>query len=358
MRNFTYLRPESLKQAATTLAKNGGSAIQAGGTAILGGGTDLLDLMKSEIATPERVLNLKALPEPELRQIAERDGKLHVGALITLRELAESDLLKNRYPVLQEAAAAAASPQLRNAGTLGGNLCQRPRCWYFRDPEFPCLRKGGDTCFAVGGRNKFHCVVGGGPCYIVHPSDPAVALQALGAEVRVRRGGKTRSVPIGEFFVLPETDHEQETVLGGDEVVLGVEVPTPSPATRSSYTKFKFRESWDFAVVSVALVLETAGGTVRGGQIALGGVAPVPWLDAGASARLAGLTGVPGAAGTTGEAGAAGTAGGVGSNRGLDAFAAAVLADAEPLEENGFKVPLARNLARRAVAELLSRPGG
>lgn len=325
MRNFTYLQPGSLTQAASFLERDDG-------TAVLAGGTDLLDLMKSRITTPERVVNLKALPERELRVLEERDGKLHVGTLVTLSELGASELLRERYTVLQEAALAAATPQLRNVGTLGGNLCQRPRCWYFRDPDFPCLRKGGGTCYAVDGRNKFHCIVGGGPCFIVHPSDTAVALLALGAEVRIRKGPNTRTVPIADFYVLPETDFERETVLEPGELVIGVEVPTPSPASRGSYTKFKFRESWDFAVVSVALVLEGAGRVVRGGRVALGGVAPVPWLDDGASAALAGL-------------------GGPGHK--IADFADAVLAGATPLSENGFKVPLARNLARRAVTELL-----
>ena len=329
MRNFAYLQPAGLSQAASALENDGGAVV-------LAGGTDLLDLMKSEIATPERVLNLKALPERELRAIEERDGKLRIGALVTLSELAASDLLRRGYTVLQEAAAATATPQLRNAGTLGGNLCQRPRCWYFRDREFPCLRKGGDTCFAVDGRNKFHCIVGGGPCFIVHPSDAAVALLALDAEVLVRKGSETRAVPIGEFYVLPEVDPERETVLGPGEFVVGVEVPTPSLAARSSYTKFKYRESWDFAVVSVAVVMEKSTGTLRGGRVALGGVAPVPWLDAGASAALPGVAG---------------------PDRRMNVFAGAMLAGAEPLAENGFKLPLARNLAKRAVAELLDRPG-
>ena len=329
MKNFTYLRPTGLAQAATALAKDDGAVV-------LAGGTDLLDLMKSEIMTPERVLNLKALTEPELRTIEERDGKLRVGALVTLSELAASDLLRRRCTVLQEAAAAAATPQLRNAGTLGGNLCQRPRCWYFRDQEFPCLRKGGDTCFAVEGRNKFHCLTDGGPCYMVHPSDAAVALLALDAAVLVRQGRETRSVPMGEFHVLPEVDPTRETVLGPGEFVVGVEIPAPSGAARSSYTKFKFRESWDFAVVSVAVVLEKSAGIVRGGRVALGGVAPVPWLDADASAALTGIGG---------------------PDRHLEIFAEAMLAGAEPLRENEFKVPLVRNLARRAVVELRDRLG-
>ena len=291
MKNFDYLQPKGVDQATAALAKGTGARVMAGGT-------DLLDLMKTGLDRPDQVVNLKAMAEPELRGIEERGGVLRVGALVTLREIAESELLQERYTVLQEAAAAAASPQLRNVGTLGGNLCQRPRCSYFRDADFDCLRKGGDTCFAAEGRNRFHCVIGGGPCYIVHPSDTAVALLALDAKVMIQGNDNRREVPVGEFFVLPEDDHEQETVLEADEVVTGVEIPAPSKGVRSSYTKFRFRESWDFAVVSVALVARVDGGTIKDGRIALGGVAPVPWLDEGASAVLAGNGGSAGRSST------------------------------------------------------------
>jgi len=306
MKNFEYLQPSEVKQAAKALADGNGVRAMAGGT-------DLLDLMKTGIDRPDQ-----AMAEPDLRTIKERDGVLRVGALVTLREIAESAVLRERYTVLQEAAAAAASPQLRNVGTLGGNLCQRPRCSYFRDDDFDCLRKGGDTCFAAEGRNRFHCVIGGGPCYIVHPSDTAVALLALDAKVMIQGKKRRREVPIREFFVLPEDDHERETVLEAGEVVTGVEIPEPQPGDRSSYTKFRFRESWDFAVVSVGVVVP-GGGSVTDGRVALGGVAPVPWLVPGTEA---------------------------GPDREL-------LADAEPLTENGYKLPLVRNLARRALAELL-----
>lgn len=325
MRNFDYLQPRDLDQAGEMLKRDGGAAI-------LAGGTDLLDLLKSEVSAPVRVLNLKAAGEPELRRIAEQDGVLRLGALVTLSELAADATVRRRCPALAEAAAAAATPQLRNAGTLGGNLCQRPRCWYFRDPEFPCLRKGGDECFAVDGRNKFHAVIGGGPCHIVHPSDTATALLALDASILVRREGRTHAVPLARFHVLPEDDVERETQLRPDEVVTGVDVPLTAANARSGFTKFKYRDSWDFAVVAAAAALDVSGGVVRGGRVALGGVAPVPWLDAGATAALRGLDG---------------------SEEALDRLAAAVLTDAEPMTENAFKVPLARTLMRRTVARLL-----
>jgi xanthine dehydrogenase YagS FAD-binding subunit len=323
MRNFDYLQPTDPGQAAMALANHAGSQPMAGGT-------DLLDLMKSGLAVPDQLVNLKALDDPELRAIEERDGVLRVGALATLREIAESQLLSDRCAVLQQAAASAASPQLRNIGTLGGNLCQRPRCWYFRDADFNCLRKGGSSCFAVDGRNRFHSVIGGGPCHIVHPSDTAVALLALDANVIVVGDGTRRDIPIAEFFVLPSDDVERETVLLQGEFVVGVEIPASRADLRSSYTKFRYRESWDFAVVSVALVLEGPG---KGGRIALGGVAPVPWLDERASSMLAGVDS---------------------SEAGLKRLGATLLEGAESLGENAYKLPLTRNLVKRAVADLLA----
>lgn len=315
MRNFAYRQPERLKQLRDVYREFPSSVAMAGGT-------DLLDLLKSEILAPAHVVDLKRLTDDELRRLEERGDRLHVGAMVTLAELVASPLLTRRYPALQQAAASAATPQLRHVGTLGGNLCQRPRCWYYRDPDLECLRRGGSDCYAVEGRNRFHAVIGGGPCYIVHPSDTAVALLALGADLVVWRDGKTRTVPMASFYVLPDDDPERETILQPGELVLGVEVPRAAAGLASSYTKFKFREGWDFAVVSVAVV--------KGGgrhAVALGGVAPVPWYDAAASAALA--------RGATAEE-----------------VAAAALADADPLEENAYKVPLARNLVRQALEEL------
>jgi xanthine dehydrogenase YagS FAD-binding subunit len=322
MKNFEYLRPTRIEDATSLLSQ---------GAMAYGGGTDLLDLMKTGIAKPSRVVNLKALTDEGLRRIEEGNGVLRVGALVTLREIADSPLLKDRCAVLQQAALSAASPQLRNVGTLGGNLCQRPRCSYFRDDDFDCLRKGGDTCFAMDGENRFHAVIGGGPCYIVHPSDLAVALSALQASVIVQKDEDRRSIPIAELFVLPEDDVLREHVLNADEIIVGVEIPTRQLGNRSGYTKFRFRDVWDFAVVSIAVVLDTNGSQIAKGRVAFGGVAPVPGFDEGVSAALSGRF----------------------SEAMLDQAAGAVLAGAEPLEKNAYKLPLARNLLRRAVQGLV-----
>ena len=325
MKNFSYLQPHDLREASSMLADTATSAAMSGGT-------DLLDLMKSEIATPEHVINLKSIRDPQLRAIEIRGGSVHIGALVTLAEIAASDLVNEHFPVQQQAAAETASPQLRNTGTQGGNLCQKPRCWYYRDDAFDCLRKGGDTCFAVDGRNKYHCVTGGGPCFIVHPSDLAVALLALDAQVEIQRGKKIRRVPIGEFYLLPEDDIENETILKPGEIVIGAEIPISQPGTRSAYTKFKVRQSWDFAAVSVAVVLEMSGSSVSKGRIALGGGAPVPWLEQKASGVMSGFNG---------------------SESGLEALAASVLQNTNTLSENAYKIPLASNLVKRTVRQLM-----
>jgi xanthine dehydrogenase YagS FAD-binding subunit len=325
MKNFSYLQPKDLREASSMLS-NGMNA------SAMSGGTDLLDLMKSEISTPEAVVNLKSIRDPKLHSIEDHGGSINIGSLVPLSEIADNRLLKEQCTVLQQAAAEVASPQLRNMGTLGGNLCQRPRCWYYRDDEFDCLRKGGDSCFAVDGRNRYHCVTGGGPCFIVHPSDLAVALLALDANVLIQKGKKNRSIPIAEFYVLPKDDTENETILKPGEVVSGVEILAATADTRSAYTKFKVRQSWDFAVVSVAVTLEMSGGTVNRGRIALGGVAPVPWLEKQASNSLTGFHA---------------------NEATLKSLAESMFPNANPMSENAYKVPLARNLVKRTVRELM-----
>ena len=234
MKNFEYLQPETLEEAARMLGKDPGKA------APNGGGTDLLSLLKNRIAAPERIVNLKSVSA--MRGIEYTPGEgLSIGALATLAEIAKHPAIAEKFTVLSQAAGQSASPQLRNVGTLGGNLCQRPRCAYFRG-DFPCIRKGGELCYAVAGHNKYHCIIGGGPCFIVHPSDPAVALLALDASVVIHAGGETKTVPIRSFHVLPEEDFLKETVLEPGGFVTEVRVPEPPAGTKSRYIKFKLSD--------------------------------------------------------------------------------------------------------------------
>lgn len=265
--NFSYVRARSIKDAVNHLSKEG-SRLHAGGT-------DLLGCLREGIFGAEKVVSISALRA--LRGIRqETDGGVRIGALTTITEVAESPLIKNLFPGLSQAAGEVASPQLRNQGTLGGNICQKPRCWYYRG-EFHCLRKGGERCFAVGGENQFHCIFGGELCTIVHPSDTAPALVALGASARVVGLRGTRKVALEKFHVLPEQDPTRETVLARDEIVTEIVVPPPPPGLRTSYRKVRARRSWDFALAGTALALRFDGPTVKEARVVLSGVAPVPW---------------------------------------------------------------------------------
>ncbi|MDW7681239.1 MAG: FAD binding domain-containing protein [bacterium] len=248
MKNFTYIQPENLKDAAKQLGNNWKDRL------LIAGGTDLLGLMKHNLEKPDVLINLKSISG--LEKIEYLPGKeLRIGALTKITDIAEHPVIREKFTALAEAAGQVASPQLRNMGTIGGNICQRPRCWYYRG-DFNCLRKGGDICFAVEGRNKFHCIIGGAPCFIVHPSDLAVALQTLEAKLIILSGKKTKSVAIKDFFVLPDVDVYRENILQPGEIVTEIHIPEPATGSQSGYLKFQEREVWDFATVSVGVSIK------------------------------------------------------------------------------------------------------
>jgi xanthine dehydrogenase YagS FAD-binding subunit len=323
MNDFEYVTAASLGKVPSLLGKKRGESL------VLAGGTDLLDRMKERIDRPKRLVNLKRIGELEGIE-SSREG-VAIGALTRIADLASDPNVARRWPVLAEAAASIATPQLRNMGTIGGNLCQRPRCWYYRDHEVRCLKKGGDTCYAVNGLNKYHAIFGDGPCFIVHPSDAAIALVALEAEIEIVGPNGSRRVAAGDFFRMPDVDVAKENILEPDEVVARIHVRNKALGTVSTYRKFREKQSLDFAIVSVAAVVYREGIMVRGARIVLGGVAPVPWRARSAEKAL---TGKP---------------------LDLDTVRAASLAaieGASPLEHNEYKVPLARNLVRSTLESL------
>ena len=223
------------------------------------------------------------------------------------------------------------SPQLRNQGAIGGNLCQKPRCWCYRG-EFDCLRKGGEKCFAVEGQNAGHCILGGADCYIVHPSDTAPALVVFGASVTIDGPRGKRTVPVEEFHVRPAKDPQRETALEQGEIVTGIEIPAPPAGCRSSYRKVRTRGSWDFALAGVALALCVEGGAIARARVALSGAAPIPWRSREAEEVLTGAS--PG-----GEiARKAGTA---------------AMRSAAPLSKNGYKVRLFEGLITAELEQTL-----
>ena len=318
---FGYVRPTTLAEATTALASPGARAHA--------GGTDLLGCLRDGVFAADTVVSLGGIPE--LRGVRKNlDGGLIIGAMTTLAEVARDPAVSAGYAALADGALSAASPQLRNQGTLGGNLCQRPRCWYYRG-DFQCARKGGDKCFAAEGENQFHCLFGGDVCFYVHPSDTAPALVAFDAAVRITGKQGSRSVPVAQFFVAPAVDYTRETVLAPGEVVTEVVLPPQPAGTRSTYRKLRARGSWDFALAGAAVVTTLDGGRVRRARIVLSGVAPVPWRVPAAERALVGQ---PITAATA------------------RAAAAAAVQGAEPLAENGYKVELVRGAVEEALLRL------
>jgi len=325
MRPFDYVRPASMDEAISLL--DGGAQSR-----LLAGGTDLLTLMKHEIATPERLIDIKRLPQLDRRIEPSGDG-LRIGALATLTQVEDDPLITGGFTALSQAAGLAATPQLRNMATIGGNLLQRPRCWYYRSEHVDCWLKGGDDCPARDGENQFHALFGESPCVAVHPSDLATALLALGAAVELAGPGGSRTVTLDEFFALPEDGRRTENVLGGSEIVTAIALPTASANVRSVYLKAMDRKVWAFALVGAGVRLTIENGVIAGARLALGGVAPIPWRAQRSEAVL------------------------VGSQPGPELFdraAQLALEGAAPLAKNGYKVPLLKSLIRNALVSASS----
>ncbi|MDH5234250.1 MAG: FAD binding domain-containing protein [Gemmatimonadota bacterium] len=319
--SFAYLRPESLDAALEALAEPHSMAI--------GGGTDLLVWIEEGLASPRRVVDLRALPgagEITLRA----DGSVRLGAAVRIADLAEHAELRARFPVLADAAASVGTPALRNMGTLGGNLAQRPRCWYLRG-GVSCFKNGGTECAAFGGEHVYHGIIAGGTCHAVHPSDPAVALEALDAHVEVAGpGGATRRLTIAALFAGAAANPRAELTLKAGEVITAVELPAAAAGGTQHWEKMMQRGAWDFALVACAAA-RRADGTVR---IALGGVAAGPWRVALSVEED--------------------VASGALDDESLDALAERALYDAEPLGGNRYKVTMAQAALRRAMRRLIA----
>jgi xanthine dehydrogenase YagS FAD-binding subunit len=321
MRAFEYVKPATVADAVRELGRSWADA------KILAGGIDLLGELKEGIIAPQRIVNIKGVSGLRYIRFSEKEG-LRLGALVTLEEIETHQVIRQRYTALAEAAHSVGTPQIRNVGTIGGNLCQRPRCWYYRDEHTKCLKKGGPMCFAYNGENKYHAILGGGPCYIVHPSDCAPALIAFRASVTVVSPRGQRTVPLEEFFVLPSRRLDHETILEPDEIVTEIQVPAPAPNTRSTYLKFKERDSHDFAIVGAAVVMRLRGKVCEDVRIVLSGVAPIPWRSPEAEAVLKGKAITPELAEQAGKA---------------------AVAKAQPLSQNAYKVPLTQAIVKQAI---------
>ncbi|MDX9788756.1 MAG: FAD binding domain-containing protein [Desulfobacterales bacterium] len=276
--SFSYVRAESLSDAIDALSQEGAR--------LHAGGTDLVGCLRDGVLNATTVVSLSRLTElQDIRQTA--DGGLRIGALATIDAVSRSSTVQSGYQALAMAAAAVASPQLRHQGTLGGNLCQKPRCGYYRG-DFHCLRKGGDLCYAVDGENARHCIIGGDNCYMVHPSDTATALAALEATVVIAGPKGERRVPVEAFYVSPADDYTKETVLATGEILTEILLPPPPKGHKSTYRKVRARGVWDFALAGVALALLIEKGRVAHCRIVLSGAAPVPFRATAAEAVLTG----------------------------------------------------------------------
>jgi len=290
------------------------------------GGIDLMDRLKEGLDAPSRLVNIRTISG--LDYVKQESGWLRIGPMVTLATIAEHPVIRQRYAVLADAALKAATPQIRNMATVGGNLLQRPRCWYFRNEQFHCPRKGGDECFALNGENEYHAIFDNEICAIVHPSAAACALTALRAQVEVKSKNGTREIALDDLFVRPETDVTREHVLNPGELLTEIRVPAPSDATRSAYSKVGQKESFDWPLVEVAVVLETRAGVVSEASIVLGAAAPVPWRATVAEKTLAGKP--------------------LNEQSAREAATAAVQG-ATPLSQNAYKVPMFEAVVRRTI---------
>ena len=328
MKTFANKNPRTLDQAVS-IAQQARKEGQA--ASIAGGGSDLLGMVKEFIVKPDVLVNLKTIKG--LDQVEQAAGGMKIGGLITLNALGSHPLIRSQYTVLAEAAETVATPQIRNVGTLAGNVCQRPWCWYFRN-GFPCLKNGGDQCFSIVGDNRFHAIFGGGPSYIVHPSDTAPALVALEAKFRITGPSGERIVPAADFFVLPQQDATKENILAEDEILAGVQLAPAHPGRRSAYSKVLDREAWTHAVISAAVVLDMDKDVCQRARIVLGGVAPIPWRLPKVEAMLAGQRITPELAAKAGEE---------------------AIVGAQKLSRNAYKLPMTKALVKRTVLALATR---
>lgn len=328
MPRFQYVDARSVEHALSVLDKHQGIGVNRS-AAVVAGGTDLLGELKDELMAPKVVVNLRSIPG--LSEMREVDGGVSIGALNTLWDIHESSLIKERFPVLAEAARQVATPQIRHIGTLGGNINQRPRCWYYRG-AFNCYKKGGDFCFAVTGDNQYHAIFQGELCYIVHPSDTAPALMALGASATVASPSGERTVSLDDYFIGPREDVLRETILGPNEIMTGVHIPAWPAGTKGIFLKYRERGAWDFAIANLAMVLTLEDGVISKAGVVLSGVAPVPYRAREVEQAILGKP----------------------LNEETAQLAAnTVTIGARPMSINSYKVDLIKGMTRQAVLKLV-----
>jgi xanthine dehydrogenase YagS FAD-binding subunit len=315
MNRFEWVNANSVDQALASVTDE--SAFKAGGV-------DLLDLMKDGIASPSRLVNIRQISG--LDQISEDDKGLRIGPLVTLAQIEEHPAVQKKYAALSEAASRIATPQIRNMGTVGGNLVQRPRCWYFRSEDFHCRKKGGTHCFAQDGENDYHAIFDNRVCAIIHPSGLAVPLVAMNGRVEITSKKGKREVPLEEFFISPTHDVRRENILEPGELITAILVPASE--ARTAYYKQGEKESFDWPIADVAVALAMQGSRCSKASIVLGGAAPYPYRAKAAEAKL-----------NNSEI----------TEDSARAAAEAAMANAMPLEKNAYKIPIFEAIVRRTI---------
>lgn len=322
MKKFQHKNPKSIDEALALLTENKSKA------KVIAGGSDLLKMMKEELETPDIVINLKSISG--LSYIKEKRNGVAIGPLTTLNEVALNKKIQNFFPLLVEAIGKIGTPQIRNAATIGGSLCQRPRCYYFRGP-YDCYRKGGNQCFAVDGDNRYHAIFSPGDCFIINPSDTATALTALNASAKISSVKASRSLSLDKFFIGPDVNITKENVLNEGEFLSEVWIPKYNKA-HGAFFKISKRKAWDFAIISLAIHGEVKKGVCKKAKIILGGVSPIPWRAKRAEQWIIGRT--------INEINAA-------------KAAKMAMSDSKPLSMNQYKTEMSENLIKKGVLQLL-----
>jgi xanthine dehydrogenase YagS FAD-binding subunit len=319
LKAFAYVNPANEREAVAAL-KIDGIALP------IGGGQDLLARMKDHIDEPDRIVNLKGL---DAAVTLTPGGGLRIGSAVKIVDLFENADVARLYPAVTAAAIEIGTPQIRNQATVGGNINQRPRCWYFRNEEFVCYKKGGSRCFAVNGENQYHAIFGNdGPSHIVHPSSLAVPLLAYGATFRVVGPGGAREIPSAEYFTMPTLQNVlKENVLGDEEILTHVILPPPGNV-KSGHYEVRYKQSHDWPLAFATVVLAMNGNAIRSARIVLGAVAPVPWRSKPAEDALAGRPLNEATAAAAGEA---------------------AVSEAAPMSGNAYKVQITRTAVKRAI---------
>jgi len=319
---FAYVNPANEKEAVGALTGGRDKVM------LIGGGQDLLARMKDYVAQPDRIVNVKNALDATI--VTTPDGGLKIGAAVKIADLAEHAQTLAMYPALIQAAGEVGTPQIRNQGTVGGNINQRPRCWYFRNEEFVCFKKGGTRCFAPAGENQFHAIFGNGPSHIVHPSSLAVPAVAYGAKFRLVGPKGERIVDAADYFTMPTLQNVvYENVLAADEIFTHLILPAPGNVKHGHY-EVRYKASHDWPIAFATVVLAMNGQTIQSARVVMGAVAPIPWRSQAAEKALAGKR--------------------------IDAVTAAAAADAalegaKPMSRNGYKVQVAKTAVKRAILQ-------